>query len=691
MRTCPPSRPLREERASALITAIVFTTVLTLLCGSLLSYAITEKKINQRNRLVSQSRYLAESVVDYGFAQMAARFANQTNLPPDAFRTNPLKTPRAAFFGGYHADETFTEIVAGTVPGATSRVIDPRDPSNASDPLRGQRVFVREVVVYGRAAVIDPRTGDRIPSYAAQRLQVRDAPLFANAIFYNIDMELAPGAPMDVYGSVHSNGNIYANTASSLRFHDTVAAVGQFLHDFAPGSGRGHPAASNAKNVSIDRLNAVGNGTPVSLYQAPTVYDSRLDNFADAADARWDRSLQTGAHGILAQNPVAIDSPAAHDDLSTNWIDESNPGRALIDPARPLTPGSSDAQKEIEQQRFANQAGLRIVVNPRTGAVTAYKRTIDSFGKPATDANGNVIESVVSLPSDGSLVRTYSKARMYDLRRQTPSSGVTNPSEDPGRAIWMADIDVGKLKQVVESPDASDPDRSIAGYDPSSNWNGIVYVEASNTNNTGIRLINGQAIPNLPTPEGLNAGMTFATNSPLYIQGHFNADGSISENAGNTSARFPDNAGEPPAALAADAITILSPAWNDANSGKALSGRIPSNVEISAAFLTGIVTSTGGTYSGGVENFPRFLENWSDRRVAIRGSMVALFESAIATQRWNSTGNIYNAPNRIWGYNELFRGGVYPPGTPNTRTSRRLFFRQLTRDQYEAEVASLGS
>jgi hypothetical protein len=194
--------------------------------------------------------------------------------------------------------------------------------------------------------------------------------------------------------------------------------------------------------------------------------------------------------------------------------------------------------------------------------------------------------------------------------------------------------------------------------------------------------------------------MTLATNDPLYVKGNYNADGTVSTATSTTSARYPDDwnstsrtsATEPPAALAGDAITLLSNTWNDANSGAAIGSRTPTgNLEISAAFLTGNVPSAGTTYSGGVENFPRFLENWdnSSTTVAIRGSMVCLFKSSKATEGWPGTGTVYNAPKRLWGFNELFRTGVYPPGTPVSRTFRRIHYRTLDVTAYEAAVGSL--
>jgi hypothetical protein len=115
----------------------------------------------------------------------------------------------------------------------------------------------------------------------------------------------------------------------------------------------------------------------------------------------------------------------------------------------------------------------------------------------------------------------------------------------------------------------------------------------------------------------------------------------------------------------------LSGNWNDANSAKALSQRTAVNTTVNAAFLAGIVETGNGYYSGGVENFPRFLENWSGKTFTYNGSMVVLFRSKFAAEPWRGTGNlinIYNPPNRNWFFDSNFLDPTkLPPLTPSVR------------------------
>jgi hypothetical protein len=91
-----------------------------------------------------------------------------------------------------------------------------------------------------------------------------------------------------------------------------------------------------------------------------------------------------------------------------------------------------------------------------------------------------------------------------------------------------------------------------------------------------------------------------------------------------------------------------------------------------------------------VENFPRFHENWSGQRLRYRGSMVALFNSTIATGPWSSAR--YDAPTREWGFSDMFQNGRQPPGTPMLRTFRRVTYADLTAAQFNTLLnnTSLG-
>ena len=170
-----------------------------------------------------------------------------------------------------------------------------------------------------------------------------------------------------------------------------------------------------------------------------------------------------------------------------------------------------------------------------------------------------------------------------------------------------------------------------------------------------VRLVNGRHLP--------DRGLTVATPNPLYVKGHYNQPTTSHLGTKNTS-------NTKPAALASDALTVLSPSWSDAESSHSYTHRNASDMTLNAALLTGIVeTSTASSiYSGGAHNLARFLEDWSGETFTYNGSMVVLFDSVRATQPFEQPGSYYEPPQRDFSFDQNFTDPAkLPPGTPELR------------------------
>jgi hypothetical protein len=168
----------------------------------------------------------------------------------------------------------------------------------------------------------------------------------------------------------------------------------------------------------------------------------------------------------------------------------------------------------------------------------------------------------------------------------------------------------------------------------------------------GVRLINGTNLP-------VN-GLTVASPDPVFIWGDYNT----TTNNANFSSGANSTVNTRPASVLGDAITILSKDWHD-NYGTSLLQSMSHDVTVNAALVGGIVPTDTNSYSGGVENFLRLLENWSGHNLWYNGSMVVLFNSQIATAPWVGTGGYYNAPTRKWAFDVNFNDPTkLPPHTP---------------------------
>jgi Tfp pilus assembly protein PilX len=86
---------------------------------------------------------------------------------------------------------------------------------------------------------------------------------------------------------------------------------------------------------------------------------------------------------------------------------------------------------------------------------------------------------------------------------------------------------------------------------------------------------------------------------------------------------------------------------------------------INAAFLSRVDNTVGAAYNGGLENYPRFHENWGGFTLNYRGSYVSLGTPLYSSGAWANPGVFYNPPARVWDYESQFNNPVWlPPMTP---------------------------
>jgi hypothetical protein len=291
----------------------------------------------------------------------------------------------------------------------------------------------------------------------------------------------------------------------------------------------------------------------------------------------------------------------------------------------------------IADARYYNQADVKVLVN--SSNVLTIKR------KDGT---------TVTASSTGNDLLIY-KAVVASV-----TSGTTITDKREAASVRLVDVDVGKLVNGTTGTGA------VTGLKDIGDFKGVVYISdqsATATAKRGVRLKNGAII-------NRSAGITFATDNGLYIQGDYNTGrvAGVSEPPSNTGTpTSPTVSGytRKPAAVAADAVMILSNNWNDTNSSASLSSRVATPTTVNAAIVSGIVPTAAGNYSGGAENFPRFLETWTGKNFTYYGSMVELYASQQFASPWKDTGsgnNVYDAPNRRWYFDTNFYT-TPPPGT----------------------------
>ena len=175
---------------------------------------------------------------------------------------------------------------------------------------------------------------------------------------------------------------------------------------------------------------------------------------------------------------------------------------------------------------------------------------------------------------------------------------------------------------------------------------------------SAIRLANA-----LAPPRNGGLGWSLATPNPLYVWGNYNCTNSAHLASTNTTSTVTS-------ALMSDALTILSSSWQNAASAGSYSSRNAASADtVNAAILTGIVPSTGTsstTFSGGVYNLPRLLENWSSDTLWLNTAIINLYNSTKATAKFVNPGTYYSPPTRQFSFDLNFNDPArQPPGMPS--------------------------
>ena len=709
---------LSKYRGTALVTTLIFASVIGLTIGGLMHWTSLETKLNERQYLRIETQNAAESTLNYGIATLKDRWANQLAFNKNELIKDPvvLNSNFIKFLteGKSKISRKSIAFHGGKLSDSKKVFIDPSDPANQFDPDKGKVLISREVDLYASVTAINKHPRMIVPLYTKQTLEIRDTPLFAHAVFYNMDLELNPGPNMNVYGPVHTNGNIWVSAGRSLYFHSNITAHGNLYQGYMTKDESW--GSTQSGNVFIK--NASGNWLPTykgrgSRKSPNSYYDSRDPDWQSIASNRWGGNVQTVDHGISSQSAIGFDS-YARDDPDTPKLDDAlNFPYSIIEPN--LSSRDPNYKNEGEQVKYANQAGLIIRIHDIKKSPKAPKHSVkisDNYaasfnklkrsnsGNPASDPvrnGGNVVE--IPIEVDAKDIENILKVSEYsEDRKGNPTSGFYDLRRQ--QAIDIVELNLKTFREKIDNTDSKyDPSFWKKNYTPASDYNNIVYVEFptdpgvnpgkdkvyQSIQGTGLLVHEAEKVPNPKqrAKEGLTPGFTLATNNVLYLKGHFNADGKYQTGSANE----PDSRSspEPPSSLAADSIYVLSNQFDYKESKQSKRKRRAEFTEINAAFLTGVFPSFKegrNVKSGGTHNFPRFLEDWSGRTFRYRGSMVALFESQIAANPISM--HHYTPPERDWGFYSELANGNFPPGTPSVRSFFTKDFEIITESEFKS-------
>lgn len=414
-----------------------------------------------------------------------------------------------------------------------------------------------------------------------------------------------------------------------------------------------------SKNYFDDRVRTGDNG--VTQYDLPDAASldpgSSNNKFKTDADAR----------GLVIQTVGSTSSFAG-----TSSTRLSSNDTVIWKAGTPIAIVSADGLKEWTPVPGTDPKDISAITKGTLRGSGSSTEDCNDSSKPPSDALSFTPPDSALTPSANARKFpkcTFNNSSFYDSRER--------------KTVTVTNIDVDKLAKSGLTPVPEGDNPSVPIY--ATRLDAVAGASDSSTQvPNGIRLRNGNTLPQESIVSSTATGtthactsnanlsckdttsFTVATNVPSYIQGSFN------EMHADATGKKPGDVGydvntDPwrPASIISDATTVLSNAWKDGDNGSG-NGKNAASTTVNAVIATGIVASNASQYSGGLENFVRLLEKWNNTAcnsvtpggkctLAIKGSMVQLWQSRYGTSSWSDTSSgsraDYNAPSlRDWSY-----------------------------------------
>ena len=498
-----------------------------------------------------------------------------------------------------------------------------------------------------------------------ERIRILETPLVQYFVFFGqtgggADLELFPGPLMNMWGRIHSNGNIYIGSS---------------------GDGSGGFSTINLRNYDDQ-----GNQSP-HLMSASGKITTRFKHSGHTFDNTVfikTSNMGTDFSPVQALSPVMDKTNEAEEEAKFK-------GYVLVNEPQFVTPSRDLIKRGEFYEKRATSPG---------------KNTIDGITIIGTGGLGSgKIEVTVSRPTLTNVTNLIKTGRTtsgnsisglpFPIIRETKNAFGDCREQD--RHVDTTDIDLNALQRWYEAY-LSDLGLNLGG-------DGImIYTSRSPDSNfsnqsgnlQSIRLVGNDKYRSVPQ---LLDETTLATDNPLYVQGDFNSV--------NTKG----------VALISDAFNILSndfanhparavaehfrhPGWNllPPMGGKTCGRGISTawlayyfrgaETTVNASIFTGNVHERKKTLNGdGVHVYPRFHEYWWDpgppswpprkfSNLNILGSFVNLWTSVQAKSEWcPAGGDCYSAPTRNWGWDVRFQDpDFWPPFIPSVFSVERVGF-----------------
>jgi hypothetical protein len=639
---------ISKKSGSTLVAVMITVTVFSALLGVIANVTRTQATNTHRILLRAQATAYGDAVLESLYDQWRNAMVTSTDATDrllgrtQSYLTANMSAPTTAQLP---AQDGIT-LSSWTVRAVTPMLQPTTDANGRPVPEQGTNSRLRMRLIYLAKVEVAYAGAGTQGTVTLERPFIRAGRnLFDNFFFGTLqETEFHPGAPMYVDGTVYVGGNIYTAHDYLHFLKDTTFLGGHTLDYHSADPRRGdNPTIDDAPSLltnNWDPNRPPRQGAEQKLFDTPT---SALDSvFLDHPGG----------------NNADSDSKKNNDGYR-EMIETPEPGEAA-DPLQ-LDPSTSERlYKNADYHiQVANDNSVEIYQGNYTAGEWAPIKLAATSDQYKAIKDSLILNTAIQDVREGGALRLVS-VDVAKIKTGTDNGKITDVLGDgDGLLLYVKDktdytnaVDVAKVAETL----------------PKLGGTGAAYTPIK----SGVKLTNGGKLPSM--------GMTVATPHTLYIQGDYNSGKTgTTQPPSNTATSYTPPNDKPssvttgydraPSAVAADAVNILSNGWNDLNSVLGIGSRVATNTTVNTAIIAGNVpTSAAEDYSGGIENFVRFHENWSNKYFTIYGTLAALYNSNEAKGNWKRAS--YNPPNRRWYYDTNFQDNN-PPGFRVARVYER--------------------
>lgn len=601
----------KVKKGMALVFVLFLATILLLLSASLLYISSVNYNFLVRSQNVTKAMSISESGVQIAYNKIKSRYYNVgiTKLKPDIqFEATPLEiktgtlkkddtlttiTEKIYTQEVYHLNGNYFEYYFKDLTTSAPMPIYYRVTDN--NWFDNGLVSGNSTKKYNVESITKNVKGEW--SGVSADIEIERNSLFNYGIFFNDELEIVANSDMSIKGPVHSNDNIYLDSSAILNIDGNITSAGHIY--------RGRKNSEPLKGtVSIRNTE----NEPVNL----TIDNDSLDTSANipATDINWKQNALE-----LWKGRVQDISHGVENKLSTNInLIGRNQYYEKSAKLRIVTSGTDTGRKNTETIQVLEPSGSPL-----------YIKDIITLN-PGRSRKESIKLNILGIPDD-----TFTTTSFTDEREK--------------KTVRVTVIDINKLQLYQNWPDNNliyaTREDAIPDTNPEDGIEDILREP------DGILLKNGSQ---LKTP------LILVSNNPVYIQGDFN---NHQKNDGTRITEENSDYGKPgvdiwqPAAVIADAVTLLSNAWI----GK--SWTVAENTEYNLAMVIGTVKDN--ISKGFIAELCRFLEQWDGKNARIRGSVIQLWHSQYATGNWKYGSPVYTEPNLDFSFDNSFSNNYLPP------------------------------